>query len=236
MPAQLIALNEGNNILLDKPILLVGRDPECDVQIESRKISRRHCVIAQVNDYLVVRDLESTNGIRVNGVRVQEGKLRGNDELTIGSSRYRVSWDLVPALPPARDGDDPPTPTLRGEVVDVDSLGSDDAVFEFDSSDEPVALEEDAEGSRSGTAKVEAAKKAASKPVAPTKEPDWRRATAPLPPSEGQAARKPRAPEPDWRRATAPLPPEEETMGGVIIPDDLDLIPLKDDDSKDARK
>src|SRR5436853_7749048 len=93
MPAQLLALNEGASILVDKPILLLGRHPECDIQIDSRKISRRHCCIAQVDDYLVVRDLGSTNGIRINGVRVLEGRLRGSDELTIGSSRYKVSWE-----------------------------------------------------------------------------------------------------------------------------------------------
>jgi predicted component of type VI protein secretion system len=101
MPAQLVALTEGPNILLDKPIMLFGRHPECDIQIESRKVSRRHCCVAQVSDYLVVRDLGSTNGIRINGNRVLEGRLQGGDELTIGSHRYRVRWDAVPlpALP-----------------------------------------------------------------------------------------------------------------------------------------
>src|SRR3954469_2826347 len=93
MPAHLVALNDGPSILLDKPILLVGRHPECDIQIESRKISRRHCCIAQVNDYLVVRDLDSTNGVRINGERVAEGKLKLGDELTIGNHRYRVTLD-----------------------------------------------------------------------------------------------------------------------------------------------
>lgn len=93
MPAQLIALNDGPSILVDKPILLLGRHPECDIQIDSRKISRRHCCIAQVHDYLVVRDLDSTNGIRINGERVLEGKLQAGDELTIGSHRYHVAWD-----------------------------------------------------------------------------------------------------------------------------------------------
>ena len=93
MLAQLISLAEGPSILLDKPILLIGRDPECDIQIDSRKISRRHCCIAQVNDYLVVRDLGSTNGIRINGMRVQEGILKASDELTIGGNLYRLSWD-----------------------------------------------------------------------------------------------------------------------------------------------
>ena len=117
MPAQLVALNDGPNILIDKPILLLGRHPECDIQIDSRKISRRHCCISQVNDYLVVRDLDSTNGICINGVRVIEGKLRTGDELTVGSTRYRVSWEeavgrparvraLAPPPPPSFDDDD----------------------------------------------------------------------------------------------------------------------------------
>src|ERR1700722_16201451 len=102
MPAQLIALSEGPSIWLDKPILLIGRPPECHIQIDSRKISRRHCCIAQVSDYLIVRDLGSTNGVRINGVRVVEGRLVAGDELTIGSHRYRVTWDAELAARPAK--------------------------------------------------------------------------------------------------------------------------------------
>src|SRR3954465_734474 len=102
MPPQLVALSEGPNILLDKPILLLGRHPECDIQIDSRKISRRHCCIAQVETYLVVRDLGSTNGVRINGVRVLEGRLTDGDELTIGTSRYQVTWEGAAAAAPRR--------------------------------------------------------------------------------------------------------------------------------------
>jgi predicted component of type VI protein secretion system len=99
-----MALTEGPNILLDKPILLLGRHQECDIQLASRKISRRHCCIAQVNDYLVVRDLCSTNGIRINGVRVTEGCLKPGDELTLGNHRYQVQWHAQPGEPiPSRD-------------------------------------------------------------------------------------------------------------------------------------
>ena len=90
MPAQLLALTDGPSILLDKPILLLGRHGECDIQLNSRKVSRRHCCIAQVHDYLVVRDLGSTNGVRVNGQRVLEGRLKAGDELTVGNFRYQV--------------------------------------------------------------------------------------------------------------------------------------------------
>jgi predicted component of type VI protein secretion system len=130
MPAQLISLNDGPSIWVDKPILLVGRHPECDVQIDSRKVSRRHCCIAQVSDYLVVRDLGSTNGVRINGVRVLEGRLRAGDELTIGSHRYQISWDSVAESPPVRGR---ARETLRPppEAVD-DSL--------LESCDDPVPL------------------------------------------------------------------------------------------------
>jgi predicted component of type VI protein secretion system len=104
MPAQLLALTDGPSIMLDKPILLLGRHAECDIQLNSRKVSRRHCCMAQVNDYLVVRDLGSTNGIRINGKRVLEGQVRAGDELTIGNFRYQFYLDgmPVPAAPSSK--------------------------------------------------------------------------------------------------------------------------------------
>src|SRR3954462_11436071 len=108
MPAQLLSLSHGPSLLLDKPVLLVGRHEECDIQLNSRKVSRKHCIIAQVGEALVVRDLGSTNGIRVNGVRVDDGTLRTGDELTIGNFRYQVHVENrpevlpPPAAPPAR--------------------------------------------------------------------------------------------------------------------------------------
>lgn len=135
MPAQLVALDSGPSILLDKPILLMGRHPECDIQIDSRKISRRHCCIAQVSDYLVVRDLGSTNGIRINGVRIMEGRLAPGDELTIGNSRYKVAWDAAQAAEASR-------PPVKRQTVRAPSpvVGTEDELLE--SCDEPVPLEE----------------------------------------------------------------------------------------------
>lgn len=125
MPPQLVALTEGPDLLLDKPILLIGRHQECDIQIPSRKISRRHCCVAQVEDHLVVRDLCSTNGIRINGMRVLEGSLRTGDELTIGSFRYQVKF-----------------PT-RQVSVELPKANQPQAKGPFDSSDEPVPLSDD---------------------------------------------------------------------------------------------
>jgi predicted component of type VI protein secretion system len=135
MPAQLLPLNEGPSILLDKGILLIGRHPECDIQIDSRKVSRRHCCIGQVGDYLVVRDLGSTNGIRINGVRVLEGRLRAGDELTIGNSRFQVQWDaMAPAAVPRPAAVKEPPPRPAAPVILPDDL--------LESCEDPVPLDE----------------------------------------------------------------------------------------------
>jgi predicted component of type VI protein secretion system len=153
MPAQLVALDNGPSILLDKPILLLGRHPECDIQIDSRKISRRHCCIAQVSDYLVVRDLGSTNGIRINGNRIVEGQLSAGDELTIGNYRYKVTWDAdlaaaAPHSPSPAQAHSPPKKVEKAEGNPRKPAarkpspveGIEDEMLE--SCDEPVALDE----------------------------------------------------------------------------------------------
>lgn len=128
MPARLEALDHDQVILVDRPIMLIGRHAECDLQLESSKISRKHCLIAVVDSYLVVRDLESTNGVRVNGQRVTEGKLQHGDELVIGNLRFKVDWNdpqrLTPSsLPrPVQKGEDKPVPGQPAEPVDAAHL------------------------------------------------------------------------------------------------------------------
>src|SRR5262245_23197367 len=96
MRAHLLSLADGPSILLDKPILLFGRPEECDVQGNAIKVSRRRCVLAQSESrHLVIRDLGSTNGVRIDGQRVAEGKLRPGDELQIGNFKYQVCGDML---------------------------------------------------------------------------------------------------------------------------------------------
>jgi len=89
MPARLVALDEGTDIPLDRTMVVVGRHPQCDARLESLRISRHHCCMTQDQDEIVVRDLGSTNGIRINGQRVEMGRLRPGDELAIAHIRYR---------------------------------------------------------------------------------------------------------------------------------------------------
>ncbi len=90
MPARLVALDEGLDIPLDRTMVVVGRHPQCDARLDSLRISRHHCCMTLENGDVVVRDLGSTNGIRINGQRVEIGRLRTGDELSIAHIRYRL--------------------------------------------------------------------------------------------------------------------------------------------------
>lgn len=123
MATHLLSLADGPSILIDKPILLFGRHEECDVQLNSKKVSRKHCVLAQVSDYLVIRDLGSTNGVRINGERVAEGKLKPGDELQVGNFKYQVCGD-----PLGRSKEHPPVDAYQAipPSPDPDANGSDE--------------------------------------------------------------------------------------------------------------
>jgi predicted component of type VI protein secretion system len=90
MPTRLVALSEGADIPLDRAMVVVGRHPQCDARLDSIRVSRRHCCMTQDNGEVIVRDLGSTNGIRINGQRVEMGRLRPGDELSIAHLRYRL--------------------------------------------------------------------------------------------------------------------------------------------------
>lgn len=88
----LVPLHGGPSIHVDKAILFFGRGSECDVVLtDSRKVSRKHCCVAQINNRIVVRDLGSMNGIRVNDTSVKdETVLNLGDVLWIGDLGFRL--------------------------------------------------------------------------------------------------------------------------------------------------
>jgi pSer/pThr/pTyr-binding forkhead associated (FHA) protein len=90
MYSRFVAIDEGPDINLDRAMVVVGRDPNCDTRLNSLRVSRHHCCMARENDQVLVRDLGSTNGIRINGMRVETGRLRPGDELSIAHIRYRL--------------------------------------------------------------------------------------------------------------------------------------------------
>ncbi|MEM1062948.1 MAG: FHA domain-containing protein, partial [Planctomycetota bacterium] len=69
----LVPQPNGDPIELTRAVTLVGRQRDCDLPIvDSERISRRHCCVVQVDEEYHVRDLGSTNGVRVNKKRVEK--------------------------------------------------------------------------------------------------------------------------------------------------------------------
>jgi pSer/pThr/pTyr-binding forkhead associated (FHA) protein len=124
MSAQLTPLSGGpfSPIPLQRPVVLIGRHPECDVRLDLSKISRRHCCVALAYDRVMIRDLGSRNGLRVNGRVVDEAQLLPGDELAIGPLLYRV--DVLSPPPPATNSKPPVAalPELPGLPSDSDDL------------------------------------------------------------------------------------------------------------------
>lgn len=79
--------------------ITVGRSPECHFVLSDPTVSRHHAVFRRAGDTWLLTDLKSTNGTRLNGLRVVEQiEVRGGDRVSFGSARYRLT-DVRASLP-----------------------------------------------------------------------------------------------------------------------------------------
>jgi pSer/pThr/pTyr-binding forkhead associated (FHA) protein len=90
MRAQLVPLDGGEPIEITKDLTVVGRKEDADLRLDHKSVSKLHCVIVRTDGLLLIRDLGSTNGTRVNGQRVRRAALLPNDQLSIASFRFKV--------------------------------------------------------------------------------------------------------------------------------------------------
>ncbi len=81
--------------LLETLPAILGRDEKDDVRLTDPWISHSHCELFQQGDALVVRDLDSKNGVFMHGVRIREAEVLPGDCLTLGRTeitfRYRFA-------------------------------------------------------------------------------------------------------------------------------------------------
>ena len=68
------------------PRALLGRSKECDVRISDPNVSRRHAEVRLEGSNYWIVDLDSTNGVLVNGQRQKRAKLGDGDKITLGST------------------------------------------------------------------------------------------------------------------------------------------------------
>jgi len=103
MYGELIPVGGGDPIPLLKKSLLVGRRESCDIVLRFSNVSAHHCQLTLNGGYWYIHDLNSRNGIKVNGVRATEKRLDPGDTISIAKHRYEVHYspmDLGAVGPP----------------------------------------------------------------------------------------------------------------------------------------
>jgi len=73
---------------IKKPEISIGRGSSCDVVIEDKKSSRKQVTIRKVGGAYLIKDLDSANGTFVNGIKITEQELSGDDVIKIGSTEF----------------------------------------------------------------------------------------------------------------------------------------------------
>ena len=84
-----LVLPTGERVVLGEQVITIGRMPECNIVLADPNVSRTHAEIRPHGTGYAVIDLDSTNGTKVNGVRVKQQELNDGDELAFGNTRIR---------------------------------------------------------------------------------------------------------------------------------------------------
>jgi len=121
MFGQLVPCGGGSLIPLRKNRLVVGRTPDCDIALPKGTVSSKHCLLELRDGVWFVTDLASRNGIRINGVRCQDGRLDPGTILAIAHERFQVEYASARSVPaPASPVTRPEPPPLENETTAVE--------------------------------------------------------------------------------------------------------------------
>jgi len=90
----------GTEFQLEKDPVTLGRGPGVDLQLDDASVSHEHAVLELADGGFRIRDLGSTNGVRVNGSRVPAADLKHGDRLEIGSLAFRYVVEARTAKTP----------------------------------------------------------------------------------------------------------------------------------------
>ena len=91
---ELVPTGGGDTISLVRDVLTLGRRVSCDICLPFTNISGIHAELKFRDGSWHVRDLHSTNGIKVNNSRVEEKTLYPDDEVTFGKQSYVIHYEM----------------------------------------------------------------------------------------------------------------------------------------------
>jgi len=83
-----VLAGDGRRTVIEGERFVVGRSRDCDLVIDDANISRHHAELRPEGDSWRIADLGSTNGVKINRRRVDEGLLRSGDRITLGLTDF----------------------------------------------------------------------------------------------------------------------------------------------------
>jgi len=95
---ELVPIGGGDSIPLVREVLTMGRRESCDICLRFPNVSGIHAQLQFQDGYWRIRDMNSTNGVKVNGARVTEKLLHPKDEIGIAKRRYLIEYELLPIV------------------------------------------------------------------------------------------------------------------------------------------
>jgi pSer/pThr/pTyr-binding forkhead associated (FHA) protein len=116
LPVDLVILDHYSRqtkcVLRSLPAIL-GRNEQAEVKLSDPWISHQHCKLVEQDGQLIIRDLDSKNGVFLHGARVLEAEVHSGDVLTLGRTEITVRF-REPAVPSdatvGQTGDTTPLP------------------------------------------------------------------------------------------------------------------------------
>ena len=107
MYGELVPVGGGDTIPLLKYSLVIGRRETCDIVLRFANVSGNHCQLNVEDGYWFIQDMNSQNGIKVNGTRVQRKRLDPDAIISIAKHEYEIRYspkDLgATGIPPPDD-------------------------------------------------------------------------------------------------------------------------------------
>ncbi|MFZ1935120.1 MAG: FHA domain-containing protein [Thermoguttaceae bacterium] len=108
---------------------VIGRSRQATLTVAHPMVSRRHAELFERDGLLMIRDLGSLNGTRIEGQRIKEAPLPPDAEFTIGPLTFQAKYDYkgdlskLPAVVPAEESSgDAETTQAWGESPDFELL------------------------------------------------------------------------------------------------------------------
>ena len=89
---------KGKTFPIDRDVISIGRSKDNTISIDNPTVSGHHCSISKDGERYILRDLESTNGTRLNSRDVTESRLRPKDLVQVGSVEFIFDAEKLDAV------------------------------------------------------------------------------------------------------------------------------------------